>query len=107
LQPVLQRHIVLGEEVAMKYRGHVRGGLIVLDQSSSLSDGTIVEVEPIAAVPATNDRPPRGSASAVLRHAGIWSEESEEVDRALAALRQSKQDELSTQISSNNGMAPE
>jgi len=82
----------------MKYRGRVPGGLVVLDKLSSLRDGTLVEVEPIAPLPevlATNAQPPRGSAGAMLRHAGIWSAESEEVDRALAELSASKQVELS------------
>lgn len=94
----------------MKYRGRVQEGLVVLDQSSSLRDGTIVEVKPIVTLPEASepaDQPHRGSAVAVLRYAGIWSAESEEVDRALAELRESKQEELSAQTNFDNGMAPE
>jgi hypothetical protein len=67
-------------------------------------------VEPISTSPEMSDvdvRPPRGSALAVLRHAGIWSTESDEVDRALNELREGKQAELAAQIKSNNEAAQE
>lgn len=84
----------------MKYRGRVERGLVVLDRSLPLRDGTIVDVEPISTETMLDAhmRPPRGSALAVLRHAGIWSAESEEVDHALAELRGIKEAEVATQI---------
>jgi len=87
----------------MKYRGRIEGGLVVLDQSPSLRDGTIVDVEPISNAAGNSGdgvQPTRGSARVILRHAGIWSTDSEEVDRLLAEIRDAKEAELAAQIKS-------
>jgi hypothetical protein len=89
----------------MKYRGHIQGGLVVLDRSPSLRDGTVVDVEPVSTASQTSDeaaQPVLGSARAILRHAGIWSDESEEVNRLLAELRAGKEAELHEQNKSEN-----
>jgi hypothetical protein len=57
-----------------------------------LSDGTVVEVEPVADVP--SGEPRRGSAQAILRHAGTWAGNAAEIDQLLEALRQMKQAEV-------------
>jgi hypothetical protein len=79
----------------MTYTGRVRQGVVVLEGNPPLEDGTFVRVE----VEAPPQEPPVGSAAAVLRHAGAWASECEEVDRLLEELRQSKQDELRAQQS--------
>lgn len=43
----------------MTYRGHVRNGVVVLDNGSSLADGTVVKVEPLdAGALAAGELPP-------------------------------------------------
>jgi hypothetical protein len=79
----------------VKYRGQVKNGVVVLDKPNGLPDGTHVEVEPVS--PRAAGEPRRGSAEAVLRHAGIWEVQSEEVDRMLEELRRSKQAEVDAQ----------
>ena len=79
----------------MKYRGEVKNGVVVLDKPNGLANGTIVEVEP---VPQPAEAfPRRGSAEAILRYAGIWESQSDEVDRMLEELRRAKQAELDAQ----------
>jgi hypothetical protein len=97
-----------GMRLSMKLRG-VEGGVVVLDHSQLLRDGTVVDVEPVELLgqPGVEVKPPRGSALAVLRHVGIWSAESDEADRLLAALRDAKQAELAAQLDSDNGATPE
>jgi len=34
----------------MTFRGHIQGGVVILDDNPSLPEGTIVEVEPIESV---------------------------------------------------------
>ncbi len=85
----------------MKYRGRVEGGIILLDETLPFLDGTFVEVEPVASLTDFKENiahPRPGSAQAVLRHAGIWMSESDEVDRLLAELRDAKQAELQSQV---------
>jgi hypothetical protein len=69
----------------MKYRGQVKNGVVVLDDSRSLRDGTVVEVEPVE-----SEQAGPGSAAAVLRHAGIWADQADEVDRLLDDIREMK-----------------
>ena len=76
----------------MKYRGHVKNGMVVLEKPNGLSDGTLVEVEPVPDRTAGELR--RGSAEAILRHAGIWEGQVQEMDRTLEVLRQAKQAEI-------------
>lgn len=78
----------------MTYRGIVRNGVVVLDGIDRPQDGTIVWVEPVE--PA-GQVPPRGSADAVMRHAGFWADQVEDVDRSLDELRRMKQEELANQ----------
>lgn len=79
----------------MKYRGEVKDGVVVLDKPNGLADGTIVEVEPVPRP--TDASPRRGSAEAILRFAGIWANQADEVDRMLEELRQTKRAELDAQ----------
>ena len=38
----------------MTYRGHVQGGMVVIDDAANLADGTLVEISPVdAAKPAS------------------------------------------------------
>ena len=77
----------------MQYHGRVKNGVVVFeDDRSPLRDGTAVRVEPIDA---DNGRPRRGSREAIMAHAGIWADASDEMDHLLAELKQSKQAELS------------
>jgi hypothetical protein len=78
----------------MKYRGNVINGVVVLDAPNGLADGTLVEVEPVRT---STTAPRRGSAEAILRHAGIWQSQAEEVERMLDELRLSKQAEVEAQ----------
>jgi len=39
----------------MTYRGTVKNGVVVLEESASLSDGTLVRVEPVADAPASDE----------------------------------------------------
>ena len=79
----------------MTYRGHIKHGVVVLDGHPPLEEGTLVRVE---AIEQPSRRYPRGSADAVLEHAGAWKGQDEEIDRLLAELRQSKQEELKAQL---------
>jgi hypothetical protein len=85
----------------MTYRGRVRNGVVVFEAGApSLPEGTEVEVQPRS--PA-EDR--RGSPDAVLRHAGIWESQAQEMDRLLDELRRSKQAEVDAQQRNTNGDA--
>lgn len=79
----------------MMYRGQMKNGVVEFQEPVPLEEGTVVDVQPVAA-PA--DQPRRGSAEAVLRHAGIWKSEVGEVDRLLQELREMKQAELRDQL---------
>jgi hypothetical protein len=85
----------------MKYRGHVQNGVVVLDKPNGLTDGTLVEVEPVLGP--TSGEPRRGSAEAILRVAGVWADQADEVDRMLEELRRSKQAEADSQRSKTGG----
>ncbi|HEY8665526.1 MAG TPA: hypothetical protein VIL86_02620 [Tepidisphaeraceae bacterium] len=76
----------------MTYRGQVKHGVVVLDGDPPLEEGTIVSVEPME--PGSQ----RGTAAAILKHAGIWESCKDEVEEQLAILRQMKQDELKAQL---------
>jgi hypothetical protein len=68
----------------MTYRGHIRNGVVVLDDGVDLPDGTVVSVE---AQPAGA---PVGSPQAVLEVAGTWRGDRDELDRLLEELRRDK-----------------
>lgn len=72
----------------MTYRGRINNGVVVFDDAPPLDEGTVVDVQPVGAGPR------RGSAEAILRHAGIWRSEAAEVDHLLDELRRMKQEEL-------------
>ena len=78
----------------MKYRGHVKNGVILLENGRKLENGTIVDVEPVTSSAA---QPASGSREAVLQHAGMWATEAAEVDRLLTELAQTKQAEVNRQ----------
>jgi hypothetical protein len=76
----------------MTYRGTVQNGVVVLESSAKLKNGTEVRVRPVK-----RKRPKQGSAEAILQHAGIWADVQEEVDEQLRILREMKQQELRRQ----------
>ena len=75
----------------MTYSGHVKNGVVVFDGATPLEEGTPVRVEPLEQPVATGRR---GSAEAIMRHAGIWADQADEMDRSLDDLRRDKQAEL-------------
>ena len=75
----------------MMYRGHVEHGVVVLDGAASLPEGEAVSVRPVRA---RRHGGSPGSAHAILKHAGVWADASDEVDRTLRELMQMKQDEV-------------
>ena len=52
----------------MIYRGIVTNGMVVLDGTDRPQDGTVVWVEPVEV---GGQERPRGSADAIMRHAGF------------------------------------
>ena len=60
------------------YRGTVRNGMVVFDAPTSLTDGTPVRVEPLAAV-----QPP-ASSQPHFHPVGAWEGPPGELDRLLA-----------------------
>jgi hypothetical protein len=74
----------------MTYRGRVQNGVVGLEGSPALKEGTVVDVQPLA----TNERPKRGSAEAIMRHAGIWADAADEVDQLLKELKDMKRAEV-------------
>ena len=74
----------------MTYRGRIQNGVVVLEGSPSLDEGTLVDVVPLA----PPGKPKRGSAEAIMQHAGIWADVADEVDRQLAELKEMKRAEI-------------
>jgi len=75
----------------MTFRGRIKNGVVVFDGAAApLAEGAVVDVQPHRD-PST---PKRGSAAAIMRHAGAWAGEAEEVDRLLAELRETKWAEI-------------
>jgi hypothetical protein len=70
----------------MTYRGRVQNGVVVFEGQAP-PEGMLVAVAP-APTPSEGPRP--GTPQAILRHAGTWAGTSEELDRILAELKQSK-----------------
>ncbi|MGB7159635.1 MAG: hypothetical protein WBD40_16330 [Tepidisphaeraceae bacterium] len=79
----------------MVYRGSVKDGVVVLEGSPPLRDGTKVNVELIEE-PRTGPRP--GSAEAILGNPARWQGDPEEVDRLLAELKEMKRAEVQAQL---------
>jgi hypothetical protein len=75
----------------MTYRGRIQNGVVVLEGSPALEEGTVVRVE---AEESPAKSPPPGSPQAILNNPARWHGDPEEMDRLLAELRESKQDEL-------------
>ena len=81
----------------MVYRGSVKNGVVILEGSPPLKEGTPVRVEPIEA----EDLPPRGSAQRILQtiaNGAHWQGDPEEVDRFLKELKESKREEVRRQM---------
>jgi hypothetical protein len=79
----------------MTLRGHIHNGVVILDDPTSLPDGTPVSVKPLpqpAPTPA-----PRGSAARILASKSHWHGDPAELDRLLADLRESKWAEVRNQ----------
>ena len=70
----------------MTFRGRVKNGVVVIDGGSPLAEGTVVDVSPRQ----DESQPKRGSAAAIMRHAGTWAGTAEEMQRLLEELRESK-----------------
>ena len=77
----------------MTFRGRVQNGVVVLDSAVPLAEGTVVEVKVVR----DPSEPKQGSAEAIMRHAGTWAGEEEEVDRLLAELKEMKLVEMQAQ----------
>ena len=71
----------------MTFRGRIKNGVVVFDGAAApLAEGTVVDVQPHR----DPTEPKRGSAAAILRHAGTWAGTAEEMDRLLEDLRETK-----------------
>lgn len=82
----------------MKYRGRVKGGVVILDKPNRLSDGTVVQIEPVQPSARRNGTSPAeqraGTMGALLRDAGTWVGEPAEMTRLLEELRRMKAAEV-------------
>jgi len=74
----------------MTFRGRIKNGVVVFDGAAPLAEGTVVDVQPHR----DPSEPKRGSAAAILRHAGTWAGTAEEMDRLLEELREMKWTEV-------------
>lgn len=83
---------ICGVNAAMTYRGRFQNGVVVLDQTPAFEEGTVVEVHVVSA-PAGSKARPSGK-EALLRAAGMWEDQAEEIDKLLNELREMKQAEL-------------
>ena len=88
----------------MVYRGKIMNGVVVLSGNPPLSEGTEVEVSPVT----EQMQPRRGSAEAIMRHAGTWQGEAGEMDRLLAELKEMKRAEVEAQLleDSDDSLSP-
>ena len=68
----------------MTFRGRIKNGVVVFDGGAPLAEGTVVDVQPHR----DPSEPKRGSAVAIMRHAGFWAGDAEEMDRLLAELKE-------------------
>ena len=78
----------------MVYRGTVNNGVVVLDPSASLRDGTRVRVE-AESDPAISPR--RGSPPAVLSVDPNWAGPPEEIDALLAEVQKMRDEDVDLQ----------
>jgi hypothetical protein len=77
----------------MTFRGRIKNGVVVFDGAAPLAEGTEVDVQPHRDA----SEPKRGSAAAIMRHAGFWAGDKEEMDRLLAELKEMKWAEVRAQ----------
>jgi hypothetical protein len=77
----------------MMFRGRIKNGVVVFDGAAPLADGTVVDVQPHRDA----GEPKQGSAEAIMRHAGFWAGEEDEVQRLLAELKEEKWAEVRAQ----------
>ena len=71
----------------MTYRGHIKNGVVILEDAPSLPDGTPVRVETGSHA---DVEPPPGTPQAVLTVAGTWRGEPGELEGLLQELRDDK-----------------
>jgi len=71
---------------------------VVFDGAAPLAEGTVVDVQPHR----DPNEPKRGSAAAIMRHAGFWAGDAEEMDRLLAELKEMKWAEVRAQQNEPN-----
>ena len=74
--------------------GTVRNGVVVLDPTSALREGTRVRVEP-ESESTTSAR--RGSPKAVLSVSGTWDGPSDEIDALLAQVQTLRDEDIDPQ----------
>ena len=77
----------------MTLRGRIKNGVVVFDGAAPLAEGTEVDVQPHRDA----GEPKQGSAEAIMRHAGFWAGEEDEVERLLAELKEEKWAEVQAQ----------
>jgi len=77
----------------MQFEGQMLNGKVVFETPPDVEDGTAVRVEPLGH-PA--DSPRRGSREAILQATTAWAGDAAELDRLLANLRSTKQEELAS-----------
>jgi hypothetical protein len=77
----------------MTFRGRIKNGVVVFDGAAPLAEGTEVDVQ----LHRDPSEPKRGTAAAIMRHAGFWAGEDEEMGRLLAELKESKWAEVREQ----------
>jgi hypothetical protein len=83
----------------MPLHGHIHNGVVILDDPTSLPDGTLVSVKPLPQPAPTSH--PRGPAAAILeglRRLGPFQGDPEEWNRLLEDLRRSKQEALPLEL---------
>jgi GAF domain-containing protein len=84
------------EQTASSYLGHVKNGVIVLDETASLKEGQAVRVEPLKQEIGTESASDRGDRVHRMEQLfTAWTEEDgklseEDADRLAAALEQSR-----------------
>ncbi|HVT90355.1 MAG TPA: hypothetical protein VHD56_15995 [Tepidisphaeraceae bacterium] len=81
----------------MTYSGKVTNGVIVLEGSLQLPEGTVVAVETIGP---GNNQAKRGTAEAILNSSAHWHGDPNEIDQFLAELQNEKQAEVESELQS-------
>lgn len=86
----------------MIYRAKVVNGQIVLEGNERLPEGMLVKITVIE----KEENPPRGSAAAILKYAGIWADQEADMEKSLAELKAMKEEEVRRQMSEPDEQLP-